>query len=180
VRAFLTLRLDRPQTSDDLRNGVGAQRAPASTGRRPRAAGRGAIAEAARMAPTITMRRKPGTERTDTAAPDTRQLDILAHWLDSKFSVLGIRFGVDSVLGLIPGVGDVLGLALSAYLLGQGYRLGARKRTLARMGANVMVDALLGAVPFVGEVFDVVWKANRANMRLLKRDLERPNAMRRT
>lgn len=131
------------------------------------------------MPRTITMRRDPGTDRTYTAAPSTRELDELANWLDSKFSVFGIRFGFDSILGLVPGIGDAAGLAISAYLIGQGYRLGARKRTLARMGFNVLGDAIFGSIPILGTVIDVVWKANRANMRLLRRDLERKGAVRR-
>jgi hypothetical protein len=131
------------------------------------------------MPRTITMRRSRGSDRTYTAQPSTRELDELAHWLDSKFSILGIRFGFDSILGLVPGVGDLASLGLSAYLIGQGYRLGARKRTLVRMCANAAGDTILGSIPVLGTVVDVAWKANRANMRLLRRDLERPNAVRR-
>ncbi len=98
---------------------------------------------------------------------------------NSKFSVLGIRFGLDSIMGIVPGVGDLAGLGVSAYLIGQGYRMGARKRTLARMAANVAGDSIIGAIPVVGTIADVAWKANNANMRLLKRDLERPGALRR-
>ncbi|UOM33165.1 DUF4112 domain-containing protein [Acuticoccus sp. I52.16.1] len=129
------------------------------------------------MAPTITMSR--GRDRSYSAAPSTAELDKLAHLLDSKFRFMGVRFGLDSVLGIVPGVGDLAGLAISAYLIGQGYRMGARKRTLARMAANVAGDSLIGSIPIVGTVADVMWKANNANMRLLKRDLARPGAMRR-
>jgi hypothetical protein len=34
------------------------------------------------------------------------------------------------------------------------------------------VDALLGAVPLVGDLFDVAWKANRRNLRLVLEHLE--------
>ncbi|RAI04069.1 DUF4112 domain-containing protein [Acuticoccus sediminis] len=130
------------------------------------------------MAPTITMSR--GRDRTySSSAPSTAELDRLANLLDSKFSVLGVRFGMDAVLGLVPGIGDMAGLAISAYLIGQGYRLGARKRTLARMAANVAGDSLIGSIPLLGTVADVMWKANNANMRLLKRDLARPGVTRR-
>lgn len=131
------------------------------------------------MPRTITMRRQPGTDNTFTGRPSTRELDELANWLDARFSILGIRFGFDSILGLVPGIGDLAGLLLSSYLIGQGYRMGARKRTLARMCANVAGDTIIGSIPVVGTVADVVWKANRANMRLLRRDLERPEAVRR-
>lgn len=103
----------------------------------------------------------------------TAELDKFANLLDSKFSFLGIRFGLDSILGLVPGIGDVAGLGLSAVILGQAYRMGARKRTLARMAMNVAGDTIVGSIPIVGTVVDVFWKANRQNMSLLRRDLER-------
>lgn len=129
------------------------------------------------MAPTLTMRR--GRDRTYTAAPSTAELDKLAGWLDTRFSFMGVRFGLDAVLGLVPGLGDVAGLAISTYLIGQGYRMGARKRTLARMGLNVMGDSIVGSIPVVGTIVDVFWKANTSNMAMLKRDLARPGAVRR-
>jgi hypothetical protein len=41
------------------------------------------------------------------------------------------------------------------------------------MLGNVGVDFLVGAVPFLGDVFDVLWKANRKNARLLEQHLRR-------
>ncbi|MEM8856068.1 MAG: DUF4112 domain-containing protein [Pseudomonadota bacterium] len=114
--------------------------------------------------------------RVARGSADARELDTLAHWLDSRFSVFGIRFGLDSILGIVPGIGDLAGLALSSTILVQGWRLGARKRTLARMAANVAGDTLVGSIPVVGTIVDVMWKANRSNMRLLRRDLERQAA----
>lgn len=128
--------------------------------------------------PTLTMRRS-GRDGDYSATPDTEEIDALAHWLDSRFSLFGIRFGLDAVLGLVPGVGDALGLALSSVIIGQAYRMGARKRTLARMILNVMGDTVVGAIPILGSVVDVVWRANRSNMSLLKRDLAVANPVRR-
>jgi hypothetical protein len=36
------------------------------------------------------------------------------------------------------------------------------------MLANVVLDGIVGAVPVVGDIFDVMWRANRRNMRLLQ------------
>jgi hypothetical protein len=36
------------------------------------------------------------------------------------------------------------------------------------MLGNVALDGIVGAVPLVGDVFDVMWRANRRNMRLLQ------------
>jgi hypothetical protein len=44
---------------------------------------------------------------------------------------------------------------------------------LARMGLNLVVDALLGLVPGIGDLLDVAHRANRTNLRLLLREVER-------
>jgi hypothetical protein len=108
----------------------------------------------------------------DTRAEIAR-LDRLADLLDSRFRVpvVGWRFGLDSVIGLIPGVGDVAALVPSAYLVWQAHKLGAGKGTIGRMTANTAVDFLVGGIPVAGDVFDAVFKANRRNIELLKRDL---------
>ena len=41
------------------------------------------------------------------------------------------------------------------------------------MLGNVALDGVFGAVPLVGDAFDVLWRANRRNMRLLREWLER-------
>lgn len=109
----------------------------------------------------------------DRADARMAELDKLAGWLDTRFSLFGVRFGIDPVLGLIPGVGDAAGLLLSSAIILQAYRIGVRKRTLARMALNVAGDTVIGAIPLLGTVTDVVWKANRSNMRLIRRDFER-------
>lgn len=99
------------------------------------------------------------------------RLDRLADQLDSRFSLFGIRFGWDSILGLIPGVGDAATALPGAYMIHQGYRMGARKRVLARMGVNTGIDMLIGGIPLVGDLFDVAFKANRRNIALLKKEV---------
>jgi uncharacterized protein DUF4112 len=41
------------------------------------------------------------------------------------------------------------------------------------MLGNVALDGVFGAVPLVGDAFDVLWRANRRNMRLLREWLKR-------
>ena len=47
------------------------------------------------------------------------------------------------------------------------------------MALNVAGDTVVGAIPVLGTVVDVVWRANRSNMRLLRRDLAIANPVRR-
>jgi hypothetical protein len=98
-----------------------------------------------------------------------RQLDSLAKLMDSQFKVPGteVRFGVDAILGLVPGVGDMSTFAISSYMLSIMARNGASGFVMARMVLNVMIDTLLGSIPLIGDLFDVAFKANTRNMKLM-------------
>jgi hypothetical protein len=103
------------------------------------------------------------------------RLDRLAAMLDTALIIPGtnVRFGADAIIGLVPGIGDTITTALSAYIVYEAHRLGAPRALVARMIANVALDGLVGAVPLLGDAFDIVWRANRRNMRLLRQWLER-------
>lgn len=112
------------------------------------------------------------------ASPSARcreldRLERLGTLLDARFRLPGtdIRFGLDGLVGLVPGVGDTLAAAPSAYVIVQGWRLGARKRVLARMAGNTLVDGVVGAMPVLGDIFDIGFKANLRNIALLQREL---------
>jgi len=47
-------------------------------------------------------------------------------------------------------------------------QLGAPGHVVVRMLGNVALDGVFGAVPLVGDAFDVLWRANRRNVRLLQ------------
>ena len=72
------------------------------------------------------------------------------------------------MLGLVPGIGDLLTTAMSLYIVHEARQLGAPAFLVARMLGNVAIDGVVGAVPLVGDVFDVMWRSNRRNMRLLQ------------
>ena len=44
---------------------------------------------------------------------------------------------------------------------------------ITRMLANVALDGVIGAVPIAGDVFDVIWRANKRNMRILREWMDR-------
>jgi hypothetical protein len=115
--------------------------------------------------------------RSDTLTRRQRveRLDRLARLLDTAVVVPGtnIRFGADAIIGLVPGIGDTITTALSAWIVYEAHKLGVPRRLLARMIANVALDGVVGAVPVAGDVFDVMWRANKRNMRLLRDHLER-------
>jgi Domain of unknown function (DUF4112) len=103
------------------------------------------------------------------------RIDALATLLDTALVIPGtsVRFGLDAVVGLFPGVGDIITTALSLFIVHEAYRLGAPSHVIARMLGNVALDGVFGAVPLVGDAFDVLWRANRRNMRLLREWLDR-------
>jgi hypothetical protein len=115
--------------------------------------------------------------RTVSAAPaSTERLSDLARLLDEAIRIPGtnIRIGLDALLGLLPGGGDVAGGLLSGLIILQAARAGAPTAILSRMLGNVLIDVIIGAIPVLGDLFDVAWRANSRNVRLLESWRERP------
>jgi hypothetical protein len=83
-----------------------------------------------------------------------------------------VRFGLDALIGLFPVVGDIITTALSLFIVHEAYQLGAPDHVIARMLGNVALDGVFGAVPLVGDAFDVLWRANRRNVQLLREWLD--------
>jgi len=98
-----------------------------------------------------------------------RHLDSLAKLMDSQFQVPGtkIRFGLDALIGLIPGFGDLAGFLVSGYMIAVLSQNGASGFVIARISLNIIIDALIGTIPIIGDLFDVAFKANERNMRLI-------------
>ncbi len=103
------------------------------------------------------------------------RLEVLAKLLDVAFVVPGtkIRYGIDGLIGLIPIVGDVITTAISLWLVREARALGAPWHVTARMLGNVAVDGVVGLVPLAGDAFDVMFRANIRNMRLLRRWMDK-------
>jgi hypothetical protein len=102
------------------------------------------------------------------------ELELLRRWarqLDSQFRVPGtnIRFGWDPILGLVPGLGDLVAPLFAVMILFHAWKLRVPKVIMARMVVNAGIDAIFGIIPVLGNVFDVFWKANRANVALIER-----------
>lgn len=119
--------------------------------------------------------RSASFSRSATRAERIARIDRLATLLDTRFVIpfTKFRFGADSLIGLAPGLGDVVTTALSLYIVYEAHRLGAPKTVLARMLGNVAIDGMFGVVPVAGDVFDVMFRANRRNVRILREHLER-------
>jgi len=60
------------------------------------------------------------------------------------------------------------GIIQTGIVLVAMYQYRVPRAVAARMAANVLLDTALGAIPFVGDAFDVFFKANTRNIKLLQ------------
>jgi Domain of unknown function (DUF4112) len=107
------------------------------------------------------------------------EVETLAWLLDSSIPVPGTggrRIGADAIVGLVPVVGDLLSAGVGLFVVWRGSRLGLPRVVVARMLANSAIDLAVGAIPVVGDAFDLWFKANTRNLRLMRHHLEEPGA----
>jgi hypothetical protein len=103
------------------------------------------------------------------------RLDAVAKLLDIAFILPGtkVRYGIDGIIGLIPVVGDIIATALSLWLVREARALGAPWHITARMLGNVAIQGVVGTVPVAGDAFDVLFRANIRNVRMLRRWMDK-------
>lgn len=114
-----------------------------------------------------TVHRDAGYDRREAMA---QNLERLAWLMDRAFHIPGtrVRLGLDALLGLLPVGGDVLtGLVQVGLVLVALRHYKVPKVVAARMAANVLLDIAVGAIPLLGDLFDIGFKANTRNIRLL-------------
>ncbi len=104
-----------------------------------------------------------------------QRVEALEKILERTFHIPGtkIPFGLDSVIGLVPVLGDLVTAVMGAYMVWEARNLGMSKWQLIRMTANIGIDTAIGAIPFVGDAFDLVWRSNSKNLRIIKKHLDR-------
>lgn len=125
---------------------------------------------ATRMEPIFETLKESGPTTKDSVA----RISTLAKVLDSAIPIPGTNrtIGIDPLLGLFPVVGDAISAALASYIIWEARQLGLPRWKIARMIGNVAVDTTIGAIPLAGDLFDVVFKANRRNLAILRKHLE--------
>ena len=106
-----------------------------------------------------------------------------AWFLDDSIPVPGTNgrhIGVDGVIALVPVAGDVAGLVMSMSIVLAGVAAGVTIPTTLRMLLNVGYETVAGLIPFGGALFDMVFKSNMRNVKLIEKDLGDRRATRRS
>jgi hypothetical protein len=78
---------------------------------------------------------------------------------------------------LIPVIGDTLTLLPQLYLLYEACRTKVGAWTILRMLANIGIDWLVGSIPVVGDIFDVAFRSNLYNARLIAQRIREKQAV---
>lgn len=113
----------------------------------------------------------------DTRDPQKirQRVEMLELLLERSFVIPGINraIGLDSIVGLVPVIGDFVTAAMGAYIVWEGRNLGMPKWQLWRMAGNIAIDTALGAVPVAGDAFDLLFRSNSRNLRIIRKHLDR-------
>ena len=104
-----------------------------------------------------------------------QRIEMLERVLERSFRIPGVNYpvGLDAIAGLIPVVGDLLTAAMGAYIVWEARNLGIPRWKIWKMGANVAFDTAVGAIPLVGDAFDVLFRSNTRNLKIIRKHLDK-------
>jgi hypothetical protein len=104
-----------------------------------------------------------------------RRIEAMETLLERSFRIPGINYpvGLDSIAGLVPVVGDFVTAAMGAYIVWEARNIGMPRWKLWRMAGNVAVDTAIGAIPIAGDAFDLLFRSNTRNLKIVKRHLDK-------
>jgi len=113
---------------------------------------------------------------TGTDAVSVRKrIEAMEVLLERSFVIPGTNYpiGLDSIVGLVPVVGDFITAAMGAYIVWEARNLGLPKWKLWRMAGNIAFDTAVGAVPVVGDAFDLAFRSNSRNLKIVRKHLDK-------
>ncbi len=98
----------------------------------------------------------------------------VAKLLDSAITIpiIGWEIGLDPLLNFLPTpFGDIVSGIIGYYIVFEGILAGVPWRIVGLMFALATVDLLIGifTLPVIGAPIDSAWKANKWNVKLMKR-----------
>ena len=103
------------------------------------------------------------------------RLKLLSKRLDEIITIPGTKYkiGSDPIIGAIPVVGDLLGSIISIYILYSGSKMGLSAKIISKMCLNIGIDFVFGLIPIIGDIFDIGWKANKRNVKLIENNINK-------
>lgn len=110
----------------------------------------------------------------DISRETLARLQQLSDFMDRAFLIPGtsIQFGLDSIVGLIPVIGDTATVAISGYIYSFANKAGVPRKKRLKMLWNIFIDWFVGLIPLFGDIFDVAFKANSKNVRIILAHVE--------
>lgn len=104
-----------------------------------------------------------------------KRIEAMEQLLERSFRIPGVNIpvGLDSVVGLVPVIGDFVTAAMGAYIVWEARNLGLPKWKLWRMAGNIAFDTAIGAVPLAGDAFDLLFRSNSRNLRIVRKHLDK-------
>lgn len=104
-----------------------------------------------------------------------RRIEGLERLLERSFTlpIVNRPVGLDAIAGLVPVAGDMLTAAMGLYLVWEARNLGMSRWKQLRMIGRVGLDTAIGAIPVAGDLFDFLYRSNSANVRKIRRHLDR-------
>ena len=93
---------------------------------------------------------------------------FFASVLDTRFSILGFRFGIDPIIGLVPILGHILSIICCLYMLMLGSKMNIPNSKKIEMIVNSLIDYFVGEIPILGSLVDATFKSNTRNYLILK------------
>lgn len=104
-----------------------------------------------------------------------QRVEMLEILLERSIPIPGLNrhIGLDAIIGLVPVVGDAISAAMGAYIIWEARNMGLPKWKIWRMIGNLGLDTAIGAIPLAGDAFDVMFRSNTRNLRILKKHMDK-------
>jgi hypothetical protein len=109
-----------------------------------------------------------------SAIPNLKWVRRVSTFLDSKFTIpfTKVKFGLDPIFSIIPGLGDLGTYAVALVIIYTVRKNGASGNVITKMLLNSTLDTIVGSIPVLGTVFDVFYRSNERNLRLVEEHYE--------
>jgi len=105
-----------------------------------------------------------------------KRIEAMEQLLERSFTIPGVNYPI----GLVPVVGDLVTAAMGAYVVWEAKNIGLPKWKLWRMAGNIAFDTAIGAIPVAGDAFDLMFRSNTRNLKIVKKHLDKHHPAART